>query len=233
LVLTEQKIRIREAQITAVIESQEAERKRFAADLHDGMGQLVSALQLTVQSIKNTHNQEKTISLVENSEQLLADMQSEIRNIAFNLMPPILIKEGLIPATKELIRRVNQASKLKSEVAVHEVANRLPDLVEISLYRIIQELVSNIIKHSNATYVTLSFTGFAEEIVLTVEDDGMGYDLTNFQSSKQSNGWRTIHTRMQLIKGQIDFDTMAGRKNNTVTIQVPLKVAQENVLSEV
>jgi two-component system, NarL family, sensor kinase len=232
-VAQQQKLRMRELQINSVIESQEAERKRFAADLHDGMGQLVSALQLTVQSIKNTRDQEKTILLVENSEQLLTDMQSEIRNIAFNLMPPILIKEGLIPATKELIRRVNQASKLKSEVAVHEVANRLPDLVEISLYRIIQELVSNIIKHSNATYLTLSFTGFAEEIVLTVEDDGMGYDLTTFQSSKQSNGWRTIQTRMQLIKGQIDFDTMKGRKNNTVTIQVPLKVAQEYVLSEV
>jgi two-component system, NarL family, sensor kinase len=186
-----------------------------------------------VQSIKNTRDQEKTISLVENSEQLLTDIQSEIRNIAFNLMPPILMKEGLVPATRELIRHVNQASKLKSEVAVHEVANRLPDLIEISLYRIIQELVSNIIKHSNATYLTLSFTGYAEEIVLTIEDDGTGYDLASFQSSKQSNGWRTIQTRMQLVKGQIDFDTMVGRKNNTVTIQVPLKVAQENVLSEV
>jgi two-component system, NarL family, sensor kinase len=233
LVLTEQKIRIREAQINAVIESQEQERKRFASDLHDGMGQLVSALQLTVQSIKSTRDQEKTISLVENSEQLLTDIQSEIRNIAFNLMPPILMKEGLVPATKELIRRVNQASKLKSEVAAHEVANRLPDLIEISLYRIIQELVSNIIKHSKATYLTLSFTGYAEEIVLTIEDDGMGYDLTSFQNSKQSNGWRTIQTRMQLVKGQIDFDTMVGRRNNTVTIQVPLKVAQENVLIEI
>jgi two-component system, NarL family, sensor kinase len=230
-VLTEQKIRIREAQIAAVIDSQEQERRRFAADLHDGMGQLVAALQLTVQSIKNTRDQKKTISLVENSEQLLTDMQSEIRNIAFNLMPPILIKEGLIPAIRELIRRINQAAKLKSEVTVYEVANRLPDLTEISLYRIIQELVSNVIKHSNATYLTLSFTGYGEEVVLTIEDDGIGYDLPRFQSSKQSNGWRTIQTRMQLIKGQIEFDTVVGRKNNTVTITVPLKVAQELILS--
>jgi signal transduction histidine kinase len=229
----QQKLRMRELQINSVIESQEQERKRFAADLHDGMGQLVSALQLTVQSIKNTRDQEKTVSLVENSEKLLTDIQSEIRNIAFNLMPPILVKEGLVPATKELVRRVNQAAKLKSEVTVHDVADRLPDLIEITLYRIIQELVSNIIKHSKANYLTLSFTGYPEELVLTVEDDGMGFDLTNFQSSMQSNGWRTIQTRMQLIKGQIEFDTMVGRKNNTVTIQVPLKVAPENVLNKV
>lgn len=229
----QQKLRMRELQINSVIESQEQERKRFAADLHDGMGQLVSALQLTVQSIKNTRDQEKTVSLVENSEKLLTDIQFEIRNIAFNLMPPILVKEGLVPATKELVRRVNQAAKLKSEVTVHDVADRLPDLIEISLYRIIQELVSNIIKHSKANYLTLSFTGYPEELVLTVEDDGMGFDLTNFQSSMQSNGWRTIQTRIQLIKGQIEFDTMVGRKNNTITIQVPLKVAHENVLNEV
>jgi signal transduction histidine kinase len=229
----QQKLRMRELQINSVIESQEQERKRFAADLHDGMGQLVSALQLTVQSIKNTRDQEKTISLVENSEQLLNDIQSEIRNIAFNLMPPILMREGLVPATKELIRRINQSAKIKSEVAVHDVADRLPDLIEISLYRIIQELVSNIIKHSNATYLTLSFTGFGEEIVLTIEDDGTGYDLASFQNSKQSNGWRTIQTRIQLIKGHIEFDTVVGRRNNTVTISVPLKVAKEQTHSEV
>ncbi len=232
VIAQQQKLRMRELQINSVIESQEQERKRFAADLHDGMGQLVSALQLTVLSIKNTRDQEKTISLVENSEKLLNDIQSEIRNIAFNLMPPILMKEGLVPATKELIRRINQSAKLKSEVVVYEVADRLPDLIEISLYRIIQELVSNITKHSNATYLTLSFTGYGEEVVLTIEDDGMGYDLTSFQNSKQSNGWRTIQTRMQLIKGQIEFDTIVGRKNNTVTITVPLKVAHEVVLSE-
>lgn len=231
-VAQQQKLRMRELQINSVLESQETERKRFAADLHDGMGQLVSALQLTVQSIKNTRDQEKTISLVENSEHLLNDIQSEIRNIAFNLMPPILMKEGLIPATRELIRRVNQAAKLKSDVTVCDVANRLPDLIEISLYRIIQELISNVIKHSKAANLTVSFTGYDEEIVLTIEDDGMGYDLAGFQNSKQSNGWRTIQTRMQLIKGQIEFDTVVGRKNNTVTIHVPLKVVQEKLFSE-
>jgi signal transduction histidine kinase len=232
-VAQQQKLRMRELQINSVIESQEQERKRFASDLHDGMGQLVSALQLTIQSIKNTRDQEKTISLVDNSEQLLSDIQSEIRNIAFNLMPPILVKEGLIPATKELIRRVNKAANLKSDVIIHDVADRLPDLVEISLYRIIQELVSNIIKHGNASYLTLSFTGYTEEILLIIEDDGIGYDLASFQNSKQSNGWRTIQTRIQLMKGQIEFDTMVGRKNNTVTIHVPMKQVHEEIMSEV
>ncbi|MBS1508058.1 MAG: sensor histidine kinase [Bacteroidetes bacterium] len=217
----EQKERLREAQINAVIESQEQERKRFAADLHDGMGQLVAALQLNIQSIKNKNDQEKTISLVENSEQLLQEIQQEIRNTAFNLMPPILGKEGLIPAVGELIRRITKGSTIKAEFTAHDVASRFPDVIEISVYRIIQEIVSNILKHGNASHLIISFTGFESEVVLTIEDDGVGFDLSRFQNSRQSNGWRTIETRMNLIKGAIEYDTMEGRKNNSVVIRIP------------
>ncbi len=217
----EQKERLREAQINAVIESQEQERKRFAADLHDGMGQLISALQLNIQSIKNKNDQEKTVSLVENSEQLLNDIQQEIRNIAFNLMPPVLGKEGLIPAVRELIRRITKGSAIKAEFTVHDVDNRFPDVVEISVYRIIQEVVSNILKHGSASHLIIAFTGFESEVVLTIEDDGVGFDLSRFQNSTQSNGWRTIETRLNLIKGEVEYDTMVGRRNNSVVIRIP------------
>lgn len=219
----EQKVRLREAQINAVIDSQERERKRFASDLHDGMGQLVSALQLNIQSIKQNQDLEKTVSLVENSEHLLTDIQTEIRNIAFNLMPAILVKEGLLQAVRELTRRISKASSIQIELAIHDVPERLPAVVEVSVYRIIQELLSNIIKHSKASKITLSFTGYKEEVILTVEDNGNGYDLNKFQHSENSHGWRTIQTRINLIKGEIEFDTMAGRKNSTVIITIPVK----------
>jgi len=228
----EQKVRLREAQIHAVIDSQERERKRFASDLHDGMGQLVSALQLNIQSIKQNQDLEKTVSLVENSEHLLTDIQTEIRNIAFNLMPAILMKEGLFQAVRELTRRISKASSIQIELAIHDVPERLPDVVEVSVYRIIQELLSNIIKHSKANKITLSFTGYKEEVILTLEDNGNGYDLTKFQHSENSHGWRTIQTRVNLIKGEIEFDTMAGRKNSTVIINIPVNILtpQESAL---
>lgn len=222
----EQKVRLREAQINAVIDSQERERKRFAADLHDGMGQLVAALQLNIQSIKQNNDLEKRVSLVENSEHLLGEIQTEIRNIAFNLMPAILVKDGLIPAVQELARRINRASTLKVIVSVHDVNDRFADVTEVSVYRIIQELLSNIIKYSKATTITLSFTGHDREVVLTLEDDGEGYDLGKFQNSAFSNGWRTIQTRVNLIQGEIEFDTLPGRKGSTVIIQFPATVFQ-------
>ncbi len=224
----EQKIRLRDAQISAVVDSQERERKRFASDLHDGMGQLVSTLQLTIQSIKQSKNLEKTIAQVENSEQLLSEIQSEIRNIAFNLMPPVLVKEGLIPASRELIRRLNKTDNLKVVLTAYDFTNRLSQVAEVSLYRIIQELLSNMIKHSKATEILVSFTGFEEELVLTLEDNGIGYDLNAFQNSERGNGWSTIQTRINLIRGQIEFDTVMGRKNNTVIIHVPLALNQES-----
>jgi len=221
-ILQEQKLRLREAQINAVIESQEQERKRFATDLHDGMGQLISALQLNISSLRNQQSLEKRDQLFETSEQLLNEVHDEIRNIAFNLMPPVLVKEGLIPAVHELVRKVNKTGGIKAELSVFDIDDRLPDISEVSLYRVIQELLSNIIKYSHASEVTISFTGYEHEVVLTIDDNGDGYDLKAFQESKDGNGWRNVHSRVSLIKGSIEIDTQQGRKNNTIVITIPL-----------
>jgi len=216
----EQKVRLREAQVNAMIDSQEKERKRFASDLHDGMGQLISALQLNINSIRQSQEAGKRDSLFENSENILNDIHTEIRNIAFNLMPPVLIKEGLLAGITELIRRINKSDALKVKLSHHDIPVRFSELGEISLYRVIQELLSNIVKHSSAKEVTIAFTGFEDEVVLTIEDDGMGYNLTQFQNS-EGNGWRNINSRLNLIRATIEFDVVEGRKNNTIIITVP------------
>jgi two-component system, NarL family, sensor kinase len=226
-IIQEQKIRLREAQINAVIESQEQERRRFASDLHDGMGQLISALQLNISSLRQQSTFEKRDQLFESSEQLLNEAHDEIRNIAFNLMPPVLVKEGLVPAVQELTRKINKASKIKAQLSAFGVTGRLPQVTEISLYRVIQEFLSNIIKYSNADNVTISFTGYENELVLTIDDDGEGYDLKAFQESKEGNGWRNVNSRINLIKGSIEIDTKPRRKNNTVIITIPVTVAVE------
>lgn len=222
-ILQEQKIRLREAQINAVIESQEQERKRFATDLHDGMGQLISALQLNISALRQQTTFEKRDQLFESSEQLLNEVHDEIRNIAFNLMPPVLVKEGLVPAVNELARKINKSGKIKALTSVFDMNTRFPQVMEISLYRVVQELLSNIIKYSHASEVTISFTGYENELVLTIDDDGDGYDLNAFQSSTEGNGWRNVHSRINLIKGSIEIDTQLGRKNNTIVITVPVK----------
>lgn len=233
VVMQEQKSRMREAQISAVIDSQEKERTRFASDLHDGIGQLVSALQINVKSLKgNQKGFDQRDELFSTSEQLLTEIHQEIRNIAFNLMPPVLVKEGLLPAVNELIRKVNKSGAIKCTVNAYDFDGRFADLAEISLYRIIQEFISNIIKHSSASLVNISFTGYETEVILTIEDDGAGYNLERFKSS-EGNGWRNIQSRLNLIKAAIEFDVVEGRKNNTVTINIPQSsLAQGNGLTQ-
>jgi two-component system NarL family sensor kinase len=229
-ILQEQKERLREAQLGAVIDSQEKERKRFASDLHDGMGQLISALHLNINSLRQNRNPDKRDNLFENSEQILADIHTEIRNIAFNLMPPVLIKEGLLSGLSELARRINKSGAIKVSVVQHDIPQRFNEISEVSLYRVMQELLSNILKYAHATQVTISFTGFDDEIVITVEDDGDGYDLEKFQHS-EGNGWRNINSRLNLIKANIEFDVVAGRKNNTIIITIPMTYLQRTVSS--
>lgn len=232
LVLSEQKIRLREAQITAVIESQEKERKRFASDLHDGMGQLMAALQLNIQSLKKSAGQpDQRDAYFEGSEQLIREMHAEIRNIAFNLMPMVLVKEGLLPAVKELARKINKSGNMMVSVSAFDLPERFEEVVEVSVYRIIQELLSNIIKHASATEVSVAFTGYDNEVVLTLGDNGRGYDLEKFKVS-EGNGWRNIHSRLQLIRATIEFDVVEGRQNNTVIITLPKRVRTAPVTTD-
>lgn len=235
--LQEQKISIRENQIKAVIASQEQERKRFAKDLHDGMGQLFSALQLNIQAMtKPNKDPETQAELFDNSTKLLQDIHGEIRNIAFNLMPQTLLQSGLIAALEELIVRINRTNQLTVQLSVFDLDNRLPELMEVSLYRITQEFLSNIMKYSHAKNVFLNLTQHEDELIYTIEDDGKGYDLEHFRNN-EGNGWRNINSRISLIKSSIEIETQPNSNGSTVIIQIPTtsihQIAANEVAAEV
>ncbi len=219
-VLNEQKVRLRESQIQAVIDSEEKERKRFASDLHDSMGQLVSALTMNIQGLKEASSDALVRNeIVDNSTTLLSEIQREIRNIAFNLMPQVLTNEGLIPALQELTARIDKSNQVKAQVKAFGLKERFNEVFEISLYRILQEWISNVLKYAKASEILIQFTAHENEVIITVEDNGIGFDLHAFEHSK-GNGWRSINTRLNLIAGTMDIDTQQGRKNTTLTITI-------------
>ncbi len=228
-VLNEQKLRLREAQIQAVISSEEKERKRFASDLHDSMGQLVSALTMNIQGLKEaSHDVVVRNEIVDNSTALLNDIQHEIRNVAFNLMPPVLSREGLLSALQELTARINKSNQVTVKIQAFGIEERFNEVVEISLYRILQEWVSNVLKYAGATELWIQMTAHDDEVIITVEDNGEGFDLQSFEHSK-GNGWRNINTRLHLIAGSMDIDTQVGRKNTTLTLSIATKAAFQAV----
>lgn len=217
--LEETKASLRAAQLTAVITSQEAERKRFAADLHDGLGQLISAVRL------NLSKEQVERRSLDQAVEVLNEMNSEIRNIAFNLMPQVLIKNGLTEALEELATRVNHAERIRIRIGAFDVEPIHETDRKVALYRICQEWINNVIKYSGCTDINVQLVQHIQELVITIEDNGNGFDMSTLMLS-QGNGWKNIQSRLAMIHGLIDIDTIPGRKGTTVVITVPGLAAQ-------
>lgn len=218
----EAQLKLREAEINAVINSQEKERNRFARDLHDGFGQLISILKLNLSQLKGVDSKDlqKRTQAFEHGEVVISEMYEELRNICFDLMPQTLVKMGLSDALKEFGARINETQKLACEIFVQDEVKRFPDLIEVSLFRITQEWVNNVLKYANASHITIQLTSDEVEVTLTIEDNGNGFDPDAFYQGK-GNGWKNIQTRLNQINGEFELDSQPGRKGTTAIVNLP------------
>ena len=221
LLIKDKEISVREAFMLASIQSQENERKRFAQDLHDGLGQLISALRLSLLSVNRDTPLEDRVAVVNKAEKLLNEMHREIRSIAFNLMPQTLVQHGLVPALKEMADRINQSGHINVQVASFDVPDRLPEVQEISLYRAVQEWINNIVKYSDAKSIEVQLVGHEIEVNVSVEDDGRGFDTTILETSP-GNGWKNIRSRINLLKGTVEVDSTPDRRSTTLILRIPI-----------
>jgi signal transduction histidine kinase len=221
LLKREHDLTLKEAYISTSIQSQETERKRFAQDLHDGMGQLISALKLMLQPVTRQTSMKDRLAIVEKSEEVLNEMHNEIRRIAFNLMPNTLLQQGLVPALKEATQRINVSEKTIVRVTSFDLPPRLTEVQEISLYRIIQEWINNILKYADASVIEVQLIGHEQDIAITIEDNGKGFDQKKLEQS-QGNGWKNIQSRINLIKGEMEIDSTPDRNGTTLTIKIPV-----------
>lgn len=226
LLLKAAELQVKEAQIESAIASQEQERKRFARDLHDGFGQFISVLNLNLKSLEK--GAKNPTEVFESSAKVLDQMYRELKGICFNLMPETLIKQGIANGIKEFSDRINVTGRVSIEVDTFDMDERLEDLQEISLYRITQEWVNNILKYSNATKINIQLTRDESEITLMIEDNGNGFDQSLLTSGK-GNGWKNLNSRANLIKGELELDTTVGIKGSTLILNCPVKQAQEQV----
>lgn len=222
----QQELAVREAYINATIDSQEHERKRVAQDLHDGMGQLISALRIAVGQLSQGIDVKERVEVVEKSERILSDMHREVRAVAFNLMPQTLIQRGLVPALQEMALRINETVPLRIEVTSFDMPERLLEVQEISIYRILQEWTTNVIKYANATKLVIDLVVDEGEIRITAEDNGQGFDPSVFERST-GNGWKNIQSRLGLLKGSLDLDTHPARQSTTLSLQFQLMPVQD------
>jgi len=204
-----------------IIEAEERERKRIAADLHDGIGQTFSVVRLNLANLLGRIDISKAedAALADKTMALVDESCKEVRTMAHQMMPNILLKIGLASAVKGFVTKID-ADKLKVTVETSGLNDRLDSNTEIVLYRVLQECVNNVIKHADATRLDIQLDRDGSGVSAMVEDNGKGFN-TDKKENFEGIGLKNIITRLTYLKGTVDFSSAPG-KGTLVAIYVPL-----------
>ncbi len=209
--LHEQKVKQLEQQqqvvsLQSMINGQEAERNRIAKDLHDGLGGLFSTMKMYFSSLQEEQPALAEQELFNKSYEMVGTAAEEVRRIAHNMMPEVLMKLGLINAMKDLCANISAGKLLSVKMEVHGMDSRLNTTTEIMLFRIMQELLNNIIKHAQATEAIIQFIREENRLSVIVEDNGRGF---NTQEAEKNNhaGIATIQSRVAYLNGKFTIDS--------------------------
>ncbi|MBX2939699.1 MAG: two-component sensor histidine kinase [Ferruginibacter sp.] len=210
--------------LNASIRFQEEERQRIAADLHDDAGPLLATARLYLN--ENLVNQEKAQQLqsILSAKQIIDDAILLIRNISHSLMPPTLKNFGLESATTDLFQKISGSGSLNASARFHDYRERLKVDQELLVFRIIQELVNNILKHSQAGFIHLTQNANGNYIYLRLHHDGKGIVQSEFEKLNQTShglGLKNIASRMKVLGGRIYFEIDSSRTYYKITLEIP------------
>lgn len=204
----------------AMLKGQEEERSRIAKDLHDGLGGLLSGTKLSLINIKDSLPLTKESAVqFDRSLSMLDNTISDLRKTAHNLMPEALMKFGLLEALTDYCNAIRSSTGIDVIFQHYGEQRRLSNTASVSIYRIVQELVNNAVKHSGASQVLVQLTIRPQKTELTVEDNGCGFNSTSLAFSKGS-GLLNVEHRAQYLNGKMDIASSPG---NGTSIQMELQ----------
>ncbi len=206
--------------IDAIIEGQEKERQLIASDLHDDLGALMATLQLNFENLNKHRNSKDSEMLFSSTKSLISEAYQKIRSIAQAKNSGVIAKQGLLKAITNNAEKISHLNGIQIEVRAYGLENRLQSSLELTLFRIVQELITNIIKHADATHAIIHFTNHKDSLNIMVEDDGKGFDIANISKSK-GMGIRSIEKRVEFLGGTMTVESILG-KGTSIIIDIPL-----------
>jgi signal transduction histidine kinase len=201
-----------------VVSGQELERKRLARELHDETGQALTSILLGLKGIEEANSQEDVHQSVLAVRELVVATLQDVRRLAVELRPQALDDFGLVPAIERLAETFAEQTNLDVHLEAALGESRLPGEVETALYRIVQEALTNVIKHANARTVSVVLTRKGDRVVVLVEDDGRG--LSAAEDRRDGLGLLGMQERIALVGGQVLIESSAER-GTTVAVEVP------------
>ena len=209
--------------LKAIIETEEKERMRLAKDIHDSVGQHLSAIKFYIGTSADAVEDPKQKSILLKANAALVDVQADMRNICFNIMPKSLEVFGLIKAVEELCSKDQLLNYLKISIKESNDFPRLPLQQEFALFRIIQEFISNALKHSRADSLWIEFSCKKKLVLISLVDNGIGFDLAKIRN--QGMGLNNVRSRIKPYNGEVDIISRPG-KGTRYEISIPIEKKQ-------
>lgn len=203
--------------IDAMIEGQEKERQRIANDLHDDLGSLMATVKLHFNALKD----KQTPELYEKTNQLIDEAYQKVRTVAHAKNSGVIGKQGLVKAVNEMAARISANGKIQIEVFDHGLESRLENSVELTIFRIIQELVTNVVKHAHATEATIHLTNHDDTLNIMVEDNGIGFNTSQVTKLKKGMGISSIDKRIEHLSGMMTIESEINQ-GTTIIIDIPI-----------
>lgn len=203
--------------IDAMIEGQEKERQKVAGELHDDLGSLMATIKLHFENAEAS-KKDKALKKVEN---LLEEAYQKIRGMARSRNSGMMSDQGLLQAIKKMAKTITEADALKVTVEDFGMGERIENSLELSIFRMVQELVANAIKHSEASQVNIQLTQYEDNINIIVEDDGKGFDRSQMDKSHSGIGLTNIEKRVEHLEGNFTIDSIVG-KGTSILIDIPI-----------
>ncbi len=194
--------------------AEEKERKRIAGDLHDEVGAMLSVVKLNVSRIEKNVDSEKSKLLAIETKSYLDEVITQIRRISRDLLPPSLEKFGLYHSLEDLINWINKSGQLKILLWSTENQFRFDQKKELAVFRVIQELLNNAIKHSEASIINLNLSFHSERIGITVSDNGKGFSID--EKLKTGLGLKNLDSRAQILDAKYKIKSKPGKGTTAI-----------------
>jgi len=209
--------------LNASIRLQEEERQRIAADLHDDAGPLLATARLYLNENFVNLDKQTQLQSIYNAKQIIDDTIQLIRNISHSLMPPTLKNFGLESAVNDLFQKISGSGSMNASSRFHDYRERLKSENELIIFRVIQELINNILKHSNASFIHLTQNTSGNRFFIRLHHDGRGLTQADFEKLGKSNvglGLKNIQSRLKVLQGKIFFEKDMSQTYYKVTIEM-------------
>ena len=194
--------------LNSMLQGQEDERRRIARDLHDGLGTLLAATRMQIQNVERELKKLGEIDLADKAQKLIDNACKEVRRISHDMMPGALEEMGLIAAVEDLIDDVRAQREIIYNLQLPDLELRLDKQKAINIYRIIQEVLQNIIKHAQANIVEISISEVEDHIVIDISDDGLGFEPEAI--AEGGIGLSNINSRIRYLGGTMKLDSQPG-----------------------